>query len=117
MIKKNIAIISVVISIFFLLILRSKYEKNSLTKNSVFVPGKFEKIEPAYKGMKIYVIYKYKGHLIKNDFVANNIRKYDTLKTIFFKIDSLNPNKFDVELDPRVLDSLQKAYNGINQMP
>jgi hypothetical protein len=57
LIKKNIAIISGVISILFLLILRSKYEKNNLTKNSVFVPGKFEKIEPAHKGMKIYVVY------------------------------------------------------------
>lgn len=118
--RQKTIILSLVAIFILALVVKNAYESKSLNKNGVYVLGKIDKIDGAYQGVKMYVSYTYKGKVFKNNYVAGNFDKNAMMvkKAYFFKIDASKPNKFHIEYNIPVPDSLiNSPYEGWDSLP
>ncbi len=116
--NKKIIIIIGVVALFIFLIIKHYEHHKSISESGVYVIGNIDKTRTAYKGIKTYVSYQYRGEQITSDFVSNEIEMSDQGKRKFFKIHPKYPWKYHIEYEVPVPDYLQLSpYNGWDTLP
>lgn len=109
---------SVLILIIVGLIIKNIYEANRLNKNGVYVIGKIENVKGASRGRGVNIVYMYKGSLFRNYFVTDQIHMSDKGRRFFLEIDTIKPQKFSIQYNVPVPDSLlESPYNGWDTLP
>ena len=116
--SKKTIIVVVLILLLIGLAFKNYYDRQAIKRNGVYVIGAVEEVRGAYKGVKAFVIYKYRGEIIKSNFVTTQIYMNEKGKRFFFKINPKHPNKFKIEYKVKVPDSLlESPYVGWDSLP
>lgn len=117
--KNKKTIIVVVLLVFFIgVTFKNYYERQAIKRQGVYVIGTVEEVRGAYKGVRAFVTYKYRGEKMKSNLVTSQIYMNDKGKRFFLIIDPKHPNKYRIEFKVKVPDSLlESPYEGWDSLP